>query len=346
MYELDFRKPDTTTTESRPFTLASIAEAVRLAARLADREQLPPMELDAALTARSDAHSRACGSVGRTVGTSANGAGELAFVPGFPLDRMFPGTYFLEGVGVDRTRRYSRRPHDARRARGGPLAPSLLPVVAAAGSVEGGEDKVDAPSTASASSQAGGAEQSQVARMNGAPSSDGLVNGMKNMSVNGNGTEANGCGAKNVATGADAGGLAARIGALLPRVVVTGVACGLPGQENVFEEDNLARLLRGQGCVARLPAKSMAALVEKNVVQVRLCFSIVLSTICASCGSIRTRGTPCGMTDGGGVVHNAFVLLGLCRRTAATGCHSASEGADDFGFSIGLIDDLLIDPLL
>lgn len=60
----------------------------------------------------------------------------------------------------------------------------------------------------------------------------------------------------------------ARLGDNLPRVVVTGVACGLPGQAKVFEDDNLARLLAGQGCLEKLSDGSISALVEKNVVQV------------------------------------------------------------------------------
>lgn len=71
MYELHFR--DTTAAATTAvngsaaaaaaaatppiFTVARMAEAVDLEARLADRERLPPAELDAALAARSDAHS-------------------------------------------------------------------------------------------------------------------------------------------------------------------------------------------------------------------------------------------------------------------------------------------------
>lgn len=66
MYELHFR--DTTTAAAANgaaaaaptppvFTVARMAEAVDLDARLLDRERLPPAELDAALAARSDAHS-------------------------------------------------------------------------------------------------------------------------------------------------------------------------------------------------------------------------------------------------------------------------------------------------
>lgn len=66
MYELHFRGTETPAVTAAAangaatppaFTLARMAEAVDLDARLADRERLPPVELDAALAARSDAHS-------------------------------------------------------------------------------------------------------------------------------------------------------------------------------------------------------------------------------------------------------------------------------------------------
>lgn len=66
MYELHFRDTTTPATTAAAtngaaappvFTVARMAEAVDLDARLADRERLPPAELDAALAARSDAHS-------------------------------------------------------------------------------------------------------------------------------------------------------------------------------------------------------------------------------------------------------------------------------------------------
>ncbi|CAN0394478.1 unnamed protein product, partial [Scytosiphon promiscuus] len=114
------------------------------------------------------------------------------FVPEFPLDRLFPGVFYLEAIGPDGVRAYARRPNDAERVNGEgrTLAPSLVQK----------EKEAD----------------------------------------------------------------------FLPRVVVTGVACGLPGQDKVFEQDNLARLLEGQNCLEGLSAGSMAALVEKNVVQVNL----------------------------------------------------------------------------
>ncbi|CAN0138007.1 unnamed protein product, partial [Hapterophycus canaliculatus] len=191
MYELHFRDTtaDAAATPS-PFTVARIAEAVDLAARLADRERLPPAELDAALAARSSAHSLASGG---------GESGAAAFVPGFPLDRLFPGAFYLETVGVDGVRAYGRRPKDAPRT---------------------------APATAAKSSPS-----PPPKRLCSTTSSESL-------------------------------------GAFLPMVVVTGVACGLPGQAEVFELDNLARLLGGQSCVQGLSEESTAALVEKNVVQV------------------------------------------------------------------------------
>lgn len=329
MYELNFRDTATTTTtaaaaavadDTSPalFTIARIAEAVNLTARLADRERLPPRELDAALEARSAAHSLASGG----------GNGGSTFVPGFPVERLFPGAFYLERVGLDRTRVYGRRPKDgAARARGGVLAPALAleeeeeereaqkaaggeggegedggglvdkaAAVAAAGGgagpgveEEGATTATTASGTDDASVSEGDEEGGSVG--NGAPSSGsqldvgGAPSGKSatvgggppgDAGLDGNGADAADAAAAAVAAvalplgGAVAVGSAAKLLALLPRVVVTGVACGLPGQEKVFEEDNLARLLAGQGCVERLSAASVAALLDKKVVQVGL----------------------------------------------------------------------------
>lgn len=293
MYELHFRDTSAAATTvaaaaaATPppaFTLARMAEAVDLEARLAARERLPPAELDAALAARSDAHS----------------PGREGFVPAFPLDRLFPGVFYLEGVGPDRVRVYGRRAKDAPRARGGgPLAPALVSKAAAAEeeaattatTVSGteasnsgeDEDEEDGAGRSGAAATAAAASAAAEAVVAEAPSSDSsLVNGAATK------TAAAGAATSAAAAGSKAGAAAAaaaatqpapplslsassgvRIGATLPRVVVTGVACGLPGQDEVFEQDNLARLLGGQECVQRLSPGSTAALVEKNVVQVR-----------------------------------------------------------------------------
>ena len=295
MYELHFRDTSaaaTTVTAAAAatpppaFTLARMAEAVDLEARLAARERLPPAELDAALAARSDAHS----------------PGREGFVPAFPLDRLFPGVFYLEGVGPDRVRVYGRRPKDAPRARGGgPLAPALVSKAAAAAEEEAAttattvsgteasnsgedEDEEDGAGRSGAAATAAAASAAAGAVVAEAPSSDSsLVNGAgtKTAPAAAAATSAAAAGSKAGAVAAAAAATppapplslsassGARIGATLPRVVVTGVACGLPGQDEVFEQDNLARLLGGQECVQRLSPGSTAALVEKNVVQVR-----------------------------------------------------------------------------
>ncbi|CAN0055584.1 unnamed protein product, partial [Laminaria digitata] len=299
MYELHFRDTAAATSSAPAstsaatiaprFSVSRIAQAVDLAARLADRECLPPVELDAALAARSDAHALAGGGGGA-------GGGEGGFIPGFPVDRLFPGAFYLEGIGGDRTRSYSRRPKDAVRARGGTLAPSLARKAAAGGGAggSGGEEEAATATTAS------GTEASVSGEEEGGGEGEGEEEEEEEDFA---AASASAAAATPAAAAADADAVAvavamaaakkaesaaavaalsspltgivvevgpgARLGALLPRVVVTGVACGLPGQDRVFEEDNLARLLGGQGCVQRLSGASVAALVEKNVVQVK-----------------------------------------------------------------------------
>ncbi len=51
-------------------------------------------------------------------------------------------------------------------------------------------------------------------------------------------------------------------------VVVSGVSCGLPGQKNVFEADNLEVLLQGPNCIFPISDQKKSALLDKNVVLV------------------------------------------------------------------------------
>lgn len=277
MYELHFRDTTTTTTTT-PFTVARIAEAVDLAARLSDRERLPPAELDAALAARSHAHSAKGGGGG--------GDSPDAFVPGFPLDRLFPGAFYLEAIGPDGVRAYGRRPKDAPRVKGEgrALAPSLAQKEKDKEACGGDSEVATTATTASGTEASNSGEDEEeeeepasvvaarTARGNGVVSAATTGAPSSDSSLSNGGTATAAAAAKlsppqKVSRTASS---AARLGALLPRVVVTGVACGLPGQEEVFEADNLARLLGGQNCVKGLSAGSTAALVEKNVVQVSI----------------------------------------------------------------------------
>lgn len=51
--------------------------------------------------------------------------------------------------------------------------------------------------------------------------------------------------------------------------VITGTAAGLPGQDNVFEKDNMERLLRGKQCIAVVSGSVKMAMLEKNVVEIK-----------------------------------------------------------------------------
>ncbi|CAB1098828.1 unnamed protein product [Ectocarpus sp. CCAP 1310/34] len=289
MYELHFRETTAATATAAAaatptFSVAKIAEAVGLPERLADRERLPPAELDAALAARSHAHALASSSSPSAGGGA--GGGSFAFVPEFPLDRLFPGVFYLKGIGGDGVRGYGRRDKEAPRARGGgALAPSLVKKEETLGA--GDREEVATTATMGSRTETSNSgeddEEEEKARpvANGAvlaeaPSSDSsLANGAAKVASPAAAAVAGGSkktvlAAEEAAAAATSPAAGGKLGALLlPRVVVTGVACGLPGQEEVFERDNLARLLAGQGCVKRLSAGSTAALVEKNVVQVK-----------------------------------------------------------------------------
>lgn len=51
--------------------------------------------------------------------------------------------------------------------------------------------------------------------------------------------------------------------------VITGTAAGLPGGDNVFEPDNLERLIQGKQCITPVSGHDKMAMLEKNVVQVK-----------------------------------------------------------------------------
>uniref|UniRef100_A0A7S2LNP4 Hydroxymethylglutaryl-CoA synthase n=1 Tax=Leptocylindrus danicus TaxID=163516 RepID=A0A7S2LNP4_9STRA len=88
MYRLHVRDP----TQSR-FTIAKMAKTLSLTARLAQREEVDPCELDHALETRARMHH----------------AGPN-YIPLYPPERLFPGTYYLNGIGSNWVRTYSRLP--------------------------------------------------------------------------------------------------------------------------------------------------------------------------------------------------------------------------------------------
>ena len=116
------------------FSLGAIQQAMNLQRRLADREELPPMEMTQALSARHVLHNRADESV--------------EIVPTYPIDRLFPGTYYLERIAPNGARHYGRFPKDAHRVRGGSLSPVAVVESASPTSTEAETDGESAEQSA------------------------------------------------------------------------------------------------------------------------------------------------------------------------------------------------------
>ena len=88
-----------------------MAEAMNLTDRLASRELVHPSELDHALETRARMHRAGA-----------------PYSPVYPtLGRLFPGTYYLNGIDAKWARSYSRVPLDAQMDKpGAPLAPPIV----------------------------------------------------------------------------------------------------------------------------------------------------------------------------------------------------------------------------
>jgi len=95
MYMLHVR----TTNQSR-FTIGKMTESLDLVNRLESREKVDPCELDLALETRARMHTSTA-----------------PYSPVYPtIGRLFPGTYYLNGIDTKWTRTYSRVPLDAKMA--------------------------------------------------------------------------------------------------------------------------------------------------------------------------------------------------------------------------------------
>ena len=110
MYRLHVREPTTAAIRER-FGIAQMAEAMNLTERLASRELVHPSELDHALETRARMHRAGA-----------------PYSPVYPtLGRLFPGTYYLNGIDAKWARSYSRVPLDAQMDKpGAPLAPPIV----------------------------------------------------------------------------------------------------------------------------------------------------------------------------------------------------------------------------
>ena len=197
------------------FTCQYIAETMQLTERLANREEVHPGDLDHALETRARMHRAGA-----------------PYSPVYPtVGRLFPGTYYLNGIDSQWQRTYSRVPLDAplevpvkngqtngdKSPHHVPLAPPIVLRLAQ-------HDAVSHPVTGKlqvmSSTEEGNADQHTEVR-------------------------------RRIAC------------------VITGTAAGLPGGEQVFNENNMERLIAGEQCIGPISAEAKEAMLEKNVVQIR-----------------------------------------------------------------------------
>jgi len=106
MYRLEVRDPI-----QSEFTIAKMVNALKLSERLAARELVHPAELDHALETRARMHRAGA-----------------PYSPVYPTTgRLFPGTYYLQGIDSSWRRTYGRVPLDATMApHGSTLAPPIV----------------------------------------------------------------------------------------------------------------------------------------------------------------------------------------------------------------------------
>eukprot|EP00538_Stauroneis_constricta_P012682 CAMPEP_0119551182 /NCGR_PEP_ID=MMETSP1352-20130426/4501_1 /TAXON_ID=265584 /ORGANISM="Stauroneis constricta, Strain CCMP1120" /LENGTH=1116 /DNA_ID=CAMNT_0007597191 /DNA_START=137 /DNA_END=3487 /DNA_ORIENTATION=+ len=204
MYRLKVRNP----TQSDKFTIAKMASAMKLMERLEQREKVDPSELDHALETRARMHRAGA-----------------PYSPVYPTaGRLFPGTYYLNGIDAQWRRTYSRVPLDAKMAKpeaGKELLPLAPPIVLRLAKRHRLSQPVIGKLEVLVSSEEGNADKATEAR-------------------------------RRVAC------------------VITGTAAGLPGnQNNVFDSENMNRLLSGETCITPISGSGKMAMLEKNVVQLK-----------------------------------------------------------------------------
>jgi len=113
MYRLHVREPTNDNNGERVFTIDDMAKKMDLTAHLATREEVHPQELDLALETRARMHR-----------------GGAPYSPVYPTaGRMFPGTYFLNGINPKWVRSYSRVPLDSEPAPAGSSGMLAPPIV-------------------------------------------------------------------------------------------------------------------------------------------------------------------------------------------------------------------------
>lgn len=222
MFQLNPRKAEGVT----KFSLSLMQQQLNIASRLSDREELQPAALTEALQARESSH------------------GVNPFKPSFMIDRVFPGTYYIDNINSNYERIYVRKPTNAPRLIGGPL----FRISTTNTSNEDDGFLVESPIdiSNSPSTKHSNGKHIDAPTINTVTSSDDSAAGIRR-----NTTYVWASGRPNV------------------RVVITGVAAATPGLTGSFTPGvhNIHRILQGESCISPLPDFVKDNMLEKNVVE-------------------------------------------------------------------------------
>jgi hypothetical protein len=199
------------------FNLASIQQQLNIAGRLASREKLTPSDLAVALQAREASH------------------GKVPFVPTFSIDKLAPGTFYLDQITEKNERIYKRKTLESKHRLGG----SLL-----AGQ-EDYDDEVGIDLDEICASLPSLSTSRRVAGNDGVAKSASIRPPLTR-----NQTYVWATGRPNV------------------KVVVTGISAALPGREGeVFPSgvNNVRRIVNGETFLSLIPDAVKDDMIDKNI---------------------------------------------------------------------------------
>ena len=221
--------------ENSIFTLEKIQKNLDASARLTSRERLTPKDLNTALEQREKSHNY------------------VPYKPSFSIDKLFPGTFYLDEISTSYERNYIRKPLDAIQVKDGPLMVEML----LENGILGGEQQDMNEMFNVGMDLSNKSQEDREVEMNTNTLSPRHKLGSKQVlpspdfNLRRNETQVWASGRPNV------------------RVVVTGVAAALPGRNTaVFAPgvNNIHRILKGENCIEVIPDEVKESMLDKNVV--------------------------------------------------------------------------------
>lgn len=244
------------------FSLQRIQEALRVSARLADRQKMTPADLTKALEIREHSHG---------------------FVPYQPLcstDGLYPGTFYLEEINSSFERRYLVKPADSARVPAALVDPLK---VAAAETKSSAKPIAKGPLTVSVGGSSAdylpgsvlGAlveeDSNTEYSMSGALSLD-HNDGWRSVDGDNHHMETSPRRRVSIKGLPRSQTVVWASGKLNVKVVVTGVAAALPGRDKplVIESGskNIQRVIQGENFISPIPDHVKDAMLDKNVIEI------------------------------------------------------------------------------